>query len=578
MKVLKYCIGAFFLFNTATTHLYSEAIDPFIRRIHAHMLIDDLVSACIEAKEVLLKHPLNIKLHEAYIQALAKAGNEKEMYKAWVHYSTLPNNTAKENRELQEAMAWGILFKAAQSPSPIIRLASLIGGFFGEDAKSITLLLNALEDKNVALRCVAVKLSAKLRDAPLSKKILNLMLEDSQWKVRLAATSAAGSMQIKKAKPYLLAIIEDSASSLEEKAVAIESLIQLLDDLGRKEMVELAKSQRLGLRLLACEAINYLQSFRDVDLLIPLANDPCRQVRASALRVLGSMRIHTNEVFNLAIEKTQDQASEVSIVATWLLTLMAKEETKECFDFWLHHPEQEKRLLAASALAATGSYGLSLMEHFFDTTNDLFVKMNLALGMIQQNKNLYMAAEVLNNGLEQDSQRWMWKENFAFKTLAPSDLKYEDDFSTDPEAINQITRLDILNILSIVNFPKAQLAIKNFLNTRKWDVNGMAAALLLTEGDETAQDAVKALLHDSDPKLKLQAALVLSLWSHEEDSIALLQDQYMKSDRETKEKILESIGHIGSDSSIPFLIERFNEPQQILRIIAAGALLQCLYH
>ena len=40
--------------------------------------------------------------------------------------------------------------------------------------------------------------------------------------------------------------------------------------------------------------------------------------------------------------------------------------------------------------------------------------------------------------------------------------------------------------------------------------------------------------------------------------------------------ILEAIAHIGSKKSIKFLVNTLEEPFQILRVIAASALIQCI--
>jgi HEAT repeat protein len=60
--------------------------------------------------------------------------------------------------------------------------------------------------------------------------------------------------------------------------------------------------------------------------------------------------------------------------------------------------------------------------------------------------------------------------------------------------------------------------------------------------------------------------------------MAILQKVYPTTDRETKERILEGIGRVGSMQSIPFLVDALDEPFQNLRIIAAAALIQCLNH
>ena len=172
----------------------------------------------------------------------------------------------------------------------------------------------------------------------------------------------------------------------------------------------------------------------------------------------------------------------------------------------------------------------------------------------------------------------MWDEDGIFRILAPSDIKHDEAIPNYPEAVNQIARLEILNHLAIMKYPYAQEAIKRFLKEKTWGISGMASAVLLTEGDENSVDIIQGLLTDPDPKVRLQAAQILALWGGTDATVSVLQQSYAGADREIKEKILEGIGHVGKQSSIPFLTDKLQEPYQTLRIIAACAILQCLYH
>jgi HEAT repeat protein len=154
----------------------------------------------------------------------------------------------------------------------------------------------------------------------------------------------------------------------------------------------------------------------------------------------------------------------------------------------------------------------------------------------------------------------------------------QTDEDSSREMDNQLARLKILNILAILKEPGAQDAIRQFLAERSWGISGAAAALLLTEGDDDAVALVQELLQDKEAKVRLQAALVLSLWSREEAPIQELEKGYANSEMDLKLKIIEGLGRIGSMASVPFLIGRLEEPSQTLRLIAAMALIQCLNH
>ena len=552
-----------------------------LKRIYAHLHVQDPSSACLEAQEALHVNPHSISLHEAYLKALAQAGDDKNLHAAWLRYSHLFPEEAKNNFDLHEHLAWGVINKAFRSSSPIIRLTSVIAAFFSQDARGVEILHKSLRDPNTHLRGSAVQLCGHYRDESLCDEIMRMLQEEKVWKVRLEVIKAIGKMKIKQSKSALLAIIANTHTTAEEKAAAIKSLINIMESLDRQEIISLASSDRAGLRLLACQAVSHLQNKSDVDQILPLVSDNRAEVRASALRTLGHLGIRKfsgQSVAAIAQKKLTDPSPETAITSAWLLTILEPEKGGKAFTALLHHDVRDIRLQAAAALASTGKYGVNSMKKEFNQTQDPFVKMNLALGLIKQQTQIEEACEALYHGLTKESGRWMWVEEGQFQSLTPSTIKYDDDLNMSPETANQLVRLEILNILAIMKYSKAQDAVKEFLQNKKWGITGMASALLLTEGDENAVQLVYNLLEDPNHQIQMQAAMILALWGRGEKVITFLEESFDSSDRETKEKILEGIGRIGSRSSVPFLLEKLHEPQETLRIIAAYALLQCLYH
>jgi HEAT repeat protein len=130
----------------------------------------------------------------------------------------------------------------------------------------------------------------------------------------------------------------------------------------------------------------------------------------------------------------------------------------------------------------------------------------------------------------------------------------------------------------MVHYPGTLEAIQNFLNKRPWGVSGAASALLLTEGDEEALSYIRALLENSSDKIRLQAALILGMWGSDHEALLTLQNLYPTVGRQQKAQILEALGKIGDAAALQFLVERLEEPYQILRMLASAAILQTLYH
>lgn len=575
MRCFSLCLVLF----CCALHLQAEP-DDVIRRVHSHIVIGDYQSAAAEAKAALKTFQQSKPLWELYIQAVAKSGDEKALMNTWKQYiEHFPDE--KQNNQVLEILAWGVIEKGSNSTAPVVRLTAILGAFFSQDSKGIAILKNAMSDEHAFIRAAAVKLSSRLLDNSLQDEVLRLIRNEKVWKVRLEAIQAAGEMRILDARPDLMKIIGQDDLHVEEKTAAIGSLVQISDHVDRSHLSKLAMSNRAAIRLLACELIAHYELVDDLDLLYPLLGDSHADVRQKAFEAVGRLRldeVQGKNVVEIALKGTHDPDPVVAVTAAWVLMLNDKEKGQKALSTLLNHSSTQVRHLAAAALSASGSYGLPLMAEVFQNENDLYIKMNLALGLIGQRILVSQASDCLYNGLTTLKEKWAWTEEGQFKCLAPSKVKHDEAIPNYPEAMNQLTRLEVLQTLAVLQYPRAQEAVKEFLKESNWGITGIASALLLTEGDQEAIDLVKGLLNDPDKKVRVQAALILALWGKGEDSVQMLQTAYPTADREQKGQLLEGIGRVRSQVSLPFLAECLQEPFPTLRIIAAAALLECLNH
>lgn len=559
-----------------------DETDHHAKRVFAHLLIEDPASAVEEAKIALNKHPQSAALWDAYIKALAHAGDEKEMLRAWRIYTSL-DPKAYEKRELLEVMSWAVIQEGARSSSPVVRVMSLLAAYFGDDYKGVDIIVDKLNDRNSAIRMVAMEVASKMRDAPICDKVMEVFRTEQAWNVRLASIQTIGAMKIKKARGDLLKIVGDSRSSSEEIAVAVEALVQLLDQPRLQEIQKLAQSERIGLRLLACELVANFEFVEGIKEIINLAKDSHYEVRAAALLTLGVLRPQSEEesvdaIIRVAKENVSDADDRVAITAAWLLTLYNPLEGQNHFKSLLNSSIKNTRLLAAAALVSCGKYAMPLLLDAFRGHPDPNVKLNLAVGLVGQRVQVADACDLIYSGLVNSTEKWMWLDFGIYHAVAPSTVKHDDLIPNKPEAVNQQVRLELLKLLAINKHAGAQPALKQLLKEKTWGISGVASIQLLSEGDEDSSDVVSSLLTDPDPLLRTQAALVLAMWGRGEDGVEVLMKAYADSDRETKEKILEGLGKIGSQSSVPFLVDRMEESCQTLRIMAAAAIIQALYH
>jgi HEAT repeat protein len=520
---------------------------------------------------------------------LCASGNETEALQLWQESFSLLN-AEMSDRKMMEILAWGVLNKGETSTQLNVQLYALLGAAFTRDAKAIPLLVEQLGCSNALIRSVAVKLSCAFGDTPLKKEIARMLKEEKVWYVRLEVIRAVGALHLLELKADLKEIIGNGKTLAEEKVAAMEALVTMYDQVDREELLTLSKSNRAGLRQLTCEVITHLNLREHLDLLIPFLKDSSPDVRAGALNALALLRVKTIHTFGTPtkeilvadlIEKcVHDACPQVAITAAYALLILDKKSGEQHLEKWVRSDNPHWRRMASAALAVSGGYGVKLLLKQIKESSDPYVRANAAIGLIGQRVHLGQACDVLYAVLREEKDLWMWDNsaNALFRSLSPSQVKHREQIPHYPVAVDQLVRLDLLNLLCIVRYPKAQEAVKGFLQMRAWGVTGAAAATLLQEGDEDALDAVRSLLNDPDENIRVQAALILTLVGNDTAAARVLQEIYPHVDREMKVHILEAIAHVGDSQSIPFLLDILKEPFQLLRFVAASALIQCLSH
>jgi HEAT repeat protein len=562
------------LFLFPLTLIASE--NTSIRRINAHLLVGDATSAVEEAQHALRDFSENPLIHEWLIKSLAALGEEAQMMEAWQTFHSRFKEHALE-KELLEEICWGTLRKGRESGGITSQLICLIAAGLTHDMRALPFLLEGMHHTNAHIRTLAVELSAYYGDHPLREVIARLFREERVLDVRLRVIGAIGKLQMEEFLPDLIRNIVDSKIGEKETLATIEAILEMRDSLSKEELTTLATSQRSPLRQLACEVVSVCKVEGDVTLLLtPLMRDPQPDVCAAALRAWGILRKGMSDEIKYLASHARDPL--VGVTAAWVWLLEEGEEGEEAMVQWLKHPLSHVRALAASAIGASGPYGIALAKKLYNQRCDPYVCVNLCLALARQREECDQVSTLLEEILHHNQEQWMLAENGLFQTLERSDLTHDSTIPNYPEVINQTVRLDLLNLLAILGSPGALEAIKDFLKERRWGVTGLAAETLLGEGDERAIELVRELLHDSDQDVRLEAALVLATWGKDSTTVPYLLEFYPKGDRQLQLKILESLGRIGNKETIPFLIERLKEPSQILRLIAASVLIQTLNH
>lgn len=540
--------------------------------VNAHLVLKDTKGALQEIKSN--TSASSEELLKAKIKVYAASGNEHEMLAAWNQLTALQPEL-KDDRAIIEEMSWGVVEKGISSGSAISRIISAIAASMSGSAHGVKWLQHLLKDNNAAIRELSVELSAQQRDECLQDSVLALIQKETNWSVRLQAIRALGSMKCRKARPFLTKLLHQSNVTAAEKAAALQSLVILYEDAEERDLLNLASSEHSGLRELCSEVIGKLFLYQHAGFLKKLAYDPVSDVRFAAIQALGVLGVDAKEI---AEAKIHDRDEEVAIAAAWLLTVQGNQKGSDYLYEQLQSKHQSTRMAASAALNASGAFGVEVAEKVFRNHSDPYIRLNAGLYLLNQQSLATRPDDMIYQIMSDSKDLWMWRERGIFRAIAPSTLRHRGEVARYPEAVDSMVRLEVLQTLAINEHPKALNAAKDYLRERSFGITGAATALLLTEGDQETLQIVKQLLHDPDTKISVQAALVLALWGRDEEVIDTLQKSYAFADRETRERILEGLGRVGTQSSLPFLIEKFDEPHQNLRIIAAAAALQCVHH
>jgi HEAT repeat protein len=538
------------------------------RRVYDHLLIRDPASAVIEARELVAASPESKEARIAYIRALAENGEEMAVFDEWTKLCSSFREEA-QGRTMLESVAWGVLSKAHKSDQLAIQLNGLLGSAFTRDAKAIPLLIDAMRGSNSLLRIVAIRMARFYGDGPLKVELERLLKEEKVWYVRLEVIDTIGALKSLHLREPLKELIANPNTLAEEKAAAILALVQMYDGVTHEEMVQLVKSSRAGLRQLASELVAYFELTSEIKTIRPLLKDASPACRMQAVYTMGLLGMKVDDEF------FEDSSPPVAITAAWGAARLGNSEGEKRLLKWLSNPHPEWRRLAAGAIATAGPNLAKLAAQGVRVSDDPYVQATLGIGLLGLRKHVNLATGALNEML-QNRELWMWNEEWPFQFLSPSKLSHIDQIPNYPKVVDQMTRLELLSILAVVEDKKALSTIKTFLKNESWGITGAAAMTLMMEGDIDALKLVSDLLDDPDRHIRIQAALLLAHLGGDTKSIDVLKSAYAEADREMKIRILEALASVSDPTIAPFLIEIFKEPFQMLRVVSASALIQCL--
>ncbi|MBN2480025.1 MAG: HEAT repeat domain-containing protein [Parachlamydiales bacterium] len=554
--------------------------DISLQRINSHILIEDYSSALDEAGEAIKKYPTSLKIKTKYIETLSLNGLDTKAIKELNKYlEGFPKEI--DNHNLIEEICWGVIYKGTKSTQYQTRLTSSIGAYLTHDVRAVGLLKNMIKDSNAIIRTVALQLASSYMDKPIKDEIKSLFNSEKLWLVKLEVIKAIGNLKIEEEQEALKQIIGSDKATYEEKQYATSALANIKENISKEELIDLSKSPKAGLRKLACDLISYFNNKDSKDIILTLIKDPISDIRVSALNAFSLVYLEdvdNNVLKNILKPTLADSDPVVSITSAYIACLKNFDVGEKVLKKYLFDENLENSRFAASVLAHLTKKCNYLKKLVLQKHKDIYTKANIAIGLICEREYVNHSADVLFNFLKSEKEKIMLddRKNPLFQMLIPSYIRHVDQIPNYPEAVDRMTRLNLLTMLAIIEDSRAQNAIKDFLNQKGWGITGFAAATLLKEGDGEALNQVKEVLKEKDEQIRVQAALVLALLGKEPSVIEVLKNAYPSADHELKIQILEALGNISDKDSIKFLIDVLDEPYQILRVVAASSIIRSI--
>ena len=560
----------------------SEKEKQFREKISYNLLIRNDTEATRQALQAVQSFPESIHLRRLYIESLSSIGSEKKLLRAWQNFSRdFPKQ--KYEDQVLELVAKGVLHNAELSEPYMSKYYRYAVADKFTDSSSVEVLKEAFHDSNFAVREMALNAALLHGDEVLCDEILELLNREHLPTIRRKALEVLIRIKGDDAKPLAESMLADPKLSYLDRLSLILTLLDGKKSMNREELEKLATSSQAIERLIACYTFGYFGANENLDLLKNLINDPIQDVRLQAITSLGHLRvtqIDGQSVNDLMKPIIKSESCELSLLASWVSMLNNDLEQAHNFRDFFYLSNQKIRLQAASLVGYSLPNTLELAEEFFQTHTDPYVRLNLSVLLITHRKRVEEASNQIFEFLKSsESSQFKASMPYPMETIWPVNLV--DSFERQMSGISSVTQSEVvqfclLNLLAIVEDPRANVAISNFLETHHSNAALASMPQFIRAGSAPLLELICSFFNHPDLTKRIQAAALVAMLKKEEKALEVLYEAYPLVDRALKEMIITIVGQIGSKDSIPFLMDAIYEPSQSMRILASSSLMQCL--
>lgn len=577
--MLRYALILFLILFNLRLYCQNNCSDANIEKAFHYLTIGEKQAAISEMRLAHVANPTSREVREAYIKVLSQADEDMEALRLWKDSSHLFPKL-KDNFDLIETLAWSVLSKAQKSSQKNVKIASLYSSASSQNVKSVHFLENALSDPDAQLRMLAAKLSLNLRDTRLIDAMKRQLKREKVWYVRLELLRSLAALKQKEAEKSLEVILENSKATFEEKIIALEGLVSIYENLEDINISSFIQSKRAGHRLLATRLFLALNYTPDENQAKCLLNDHNPDVIISTLFTLSTLDYDFSKIRKEVFELKKSSNVYLKMTANWFAALKGDKPSIQELVACCYHQNSLERQLAAGFLSRLGPIAEAETLAVMKKTQDSYVKVNLAYGLIGLSENKKLLCKTIQSFLVECEEPIMWQSFFlhSFKLIMPSQVRHIPSVTNYPALIDSHTRLSLINILAIFRYDNFESSLKEYLKKNHLGATFYASKALLEEGTSEAISKIENLLEDPDIHISVQAALILAFHGQDERAFSVLQTAYPQVNKGLKSSILEALGQLGSKKNLDFLLDLLDDPFNVNRMLAASAIIQCVNH
>jgi HEAT repeat protein len=562
--------SAFFLFLSALA-FGEEGATSHKLAIESYLEIGAFDQAEMLSKQAIHSFPEEEAFYFLHIRSLSK---KKKLQEALLSFAQFCQKFPAPSPPAIEEIAWAILKEGARSQAIEQKIHALLGAALSQDAKGMPILLKGLRSSNYTVRYIATQLAGQWPDSAIKKELLHILKNDVNSLVRQTAAQSLSGLQAEEAIAELKFFLENSHST-EEKQSAQSALLKLTKEISLSALKQLAQDKKKEVRSMAPRILEELQLTQEWSLLLPLLKDAQEEVKLRALEALAHLPLSKEDRQSLLPHLEEMRARErglVKLQTLWLLALMQREVAPDVMAF-LQSERLKERLFAHALLA--DFYPEEAKRHW---PTDPLAQVNAALYLLnaEDHKQVETGADAIFSFAETYTKHVAWQQVGAYQLLLESPIPYIAHLPAYKEQVDQLSRIELL--CRVMHQKPVLPLLKKLLKNRMRQIGGTATLLLLKEGDFHLKEEIEQLLQDKDPAVQIQTALILSLFRRDQKAVPLLESAYFSQERLLKEQILSAIGQIASPKSLPFLVSVMQKEPFPLKLLAASAALQCLYH